>query len=58
MELTIKQIAQILGITPKAVRNRLHRRGIKPVSHEQDVNYRGLIFSRGFYREDVLERIK
>jgi predicted transcriptional regulator len=58
MEITIKQIAQMLGITQKAVRNRLHRRGIKPVRHSQDVTYKGLIFSRGFYQEDVLEKIK
>jgi hypothetical protein len=58
MELTISQMARKLGITQKAVRNRLTRKGIKPHRLIQDVNSQGLVFSRGMYPQETINRIK
>jgi len=58
MELTISQMARQLQITPKAVRNRLTRRGIKPHRFIQDINSQGLVFTRGMYPEETINRIK
>ena len=58
MEYTIKEMARKLRISEKAVRNRLHRRGIKPSRLAQDVTQWGLMFTRGIYSADVLDKIK
>ena len=58
MELTISQMARKLQITPKAVRNRLTRKRIKPHRFIQDVNSQGLVYNIGMYPGETVNRIK
>jgi CO/xanthine dehydrogenase Mo-binding subunit len=48
-ELTVKEIAEALGITPGATKIRLQRKGIKPIK---------MVGQTGIYAPEVLEAIR
>ena len=58
MNLTIAEMAMKLQTTPKAILNRLYRKGIKPIGYDNGQTNSGLVYKQGLYPRETLELIK